>query len=109
VLPQLLVAVAELSSEACWSIVAIHPEGRVVLCRSEIYDGGVEVSNMCHIGPTYTMAASVILAEYARYKVVPLGEMEANSSDPKHVGQPMGPSDGLGVLGLTDTGVVEPA
>ena len=40
---------------------------------------------MCHIGPTYAMAAAVILAEYARYKVVPFGEMEANSSDPKHV------------------------
>jgi len=35
---------------------------------------------MCHIGPTYTMAASVILAEYARYKVVPFGEIESNSS-----------------------------
>ena len=34
------------------------------------------------------MAAAVILAEYAWYKVVPFGEMEANSSDPKHVGQP---------------------
>ena len=85
-LPQLLVAVAELSSEACWSIVAIHPEGRVVLCRSEIGDSGVQVSNMCHIGPTNAMAAAVILAEYARYKAVPFGEMEANSSDPKHVG-----------------------
>ena len=85
-LPQLLVTVAELSSEACWSIVAIRPEGRVVLCRSEIGDGGVEVSSMCHVGPTYTMAASVILTEYTQYKVVPFGEMEANSSDPKHVG-----------------------
>ena len=35
---------------------------------------------------TYTMAASVILAEYARYKVVPFSEIESNSSDPKHVG-----------------------
>ena len=66
--------------------MAILPEGRVVICRSEIGDGGVEVSNTCHIGPAYTVAASVILAGYARYKVVPFGEMEANSSDPKHVG-----------------------
>ena len=86
VMPQLFVTVAELSSEACWSIVTIVPEGRVVLCRSEIGDSGVQVSNMCHIGPTNAMAAAVILAEYARYKVVPFGEMEANSSDPKHVG-----------------------
>ena len=85
-IPSLFVTVAELSSEACWSIVAIRPEGRVVLCRSEIGDSGVQVSNMCYIGPTYAMAAAVILAEYARYKVVPFGEMEANSSDPKHVG-----------------------
>ena len=41
---------------------------------------------MYHIGPTYGMAAAVIWAEYAWYKVVPFGEMEANSSDPKHVG-----------------------
>ena len=85
-IPQLFVTVAELSSEACWSIVAILPEGRVVLCRSEIGDSGVQVSNMCYIGPTYAMAAAVISAEYARYKVMPFGEMEANSSDPKHVG-----------------------
>ena len=42
---------AELSFGACWIIVAIHPEGRVVLFRPEIGDGGAEVSNMCHIGP----------------------------------------------------------
>jgi hypothetical protein len=78
--------VAELSSEGCWSIVAIHPEGHVVLCRSKIDDGGAEVSNVCHIGPTYSVAATMIWADYAWYKVVPFGEMEANSSDPKHVG-----------------------
>ena len=44
------------------------------------------------------------------YKEVPFGEIEANSSDPKHVGWPMEPSGGLGVLGLTGSalGVVEP-
>ena len=41
---------------------------------------------MCHIGPTYGMAAAVIWAIYAWYKVVPFGEIEANPSDPKHVG-----------------------
>jgi hypothetical protein len=41
---------------------------------------------MYHIGPTYTMAAAVIWAEYAWCKVVPFGEIEANPSDPKHVG-----------------------
>ncbi len=85
-IPSLFFTVAELSSEASWSIVFIQPEGRAVLYRPGIGDGSAEVSNMCHIGPTYTMAASVILAEYAGYKVVPFGEMEANSSDPKHVG-----------------------
>ena len=39
---------------------------------------------------------------------VPFGEIEANPSDPKHVGWPMRPSDGLGVLGLTGLGVMEP-
>ena len=58
----------------------------VVLCRSKIGDGGAEVSNICHIGPTYGMAASVIWAEYAWYKTVPFGEMEANSSDFGHTG-----------------------
>jgi len=32
------------------------------------------------------MAAAVIWAIYAWYKVVPFGEIEANPSDPKHVG-----------------------
>ena len=48
--------------------------------------GGAEVSDMYHIGPTYGMAAAVIWAIYAWYKVVPFGEIEANPSDPKHVG-----------------------
>ena len=63
VMPQLFVTVAELSSEACWSIVAIHPDGYAVLYRPGIGDGGAEVSNMCHIGPTYGMAAAVIWTE----------------------------------------------
>ena len=66
--------------------MAIHPEGHVVLCRSEIGDGGAEVSNMCHIGSIWAMAAAAILAEYAWFKMVPFGEIETKSSDPKHVG-----------------------
>jgi len=38
----------------------------------------------------------------------PFGEIEANTSDPKHVESSMRPSDGLGVLGLTGLGVMEP-
>ena len=45
-----------------------------------------EVSNMCHIGPTYGMAAAVIWTEYAWSKAVPFGEIETKPSDPKHVG-----------------------
>ena len=66
--------------------MAIHLEGRAVLYRPVIGDGGAEVSNMCHIGPTYGMAAAVIWAEYAWSKVVPFGEIETKPSDPKHVG-----------------------
>ena len=64
----------------------IQPEGRAVLYRPGIGDGGAEVSNMCHIGPTYGMAAAVIWTEYAWSKVVPFGEIETKPSDPKHVG-----------------------
>ena len=66
--------------------MSIHPEGRVVLYRPVIGDGGAEVSNMCHIGPTYGMAAAVIWAGYAWSKLVPFGEIETKPSDPKHVG-----------------------
>ena len=85
-IPSLFFTVAELSSEACWGIVFIQPEGRAVLYRPGIGDGGAEVSNMCHIGPTYGMAAAVIWTEYAWSKVVPFGEIETKPSDPKHVG-----------------------
>ena len=77
-----------MSTEACWSIVFIQPEGRAVLYRPVIGDGGAEVSDMYHIGPTYGMAAAVIWTEYmyAWSKVVPFGEIETKPSDPKHVG-----------------------
>ena len=98
-----------MSSVARWNTVAIHPdrgEGRVVFFRTEIDAGGAEVSNMCHIGSIWAMAAAAIFAEYAWFKMVPFGEIETKSSDPKHAGWPMRPSDGLGVLGLTVLGVV---
>ena len=72
-----------MSFGACWIIVAIHPEGRVVLFRPEIGDGGAEVSN---IGPISAMFAAAILAEYAWYKMVQFGEIETKPSDPKHAG-----------------------
>ena len=68
--------------------MAIHPEARVVLFRPEIGDGGAEVSDMCHIGHISAMFAAAILAEYAWYKVVPFGEVETKSSDPKLSGSP---------------------
>ena len=52
--------------------MSIQPEGRAVLYRPVIGGGGAEVSDMCHIGPTYGMAAAVIWAICAWYKVVPL-------------------------------------
>ena len=36
-----------------------------MLYRPGIGDGGAEVSDMCHIGPTYGMAAAVIWTEYS--------------------------------------------
>jgi hypothetical protein len=86
VMPQLFVTVDELSLEACWSIVFMHPGGYAVLYRPGNGDGGAELSNMYHIGPTHGVAAAVIWAEYAWYKVVPFGEIETKPSDPKHVG-----------------------
>ena len=64
----------------------MHPGGYAVLYRPGIGDGGAEVSNMYHIGPTHGVAAAVIWAEYAWYKVVPFGEIETKPSDSKHVG-----------------------
>ena len=87
-----------------------------MLCRSKIDDGGAEVSNVCHIWPTNSMAAIVIWAEYAWYKVVPFGETEANSSDrliqstsgsPWDLVMEMGELDLTG-LALGNLGVKEP-
>ena len=44
VMPQLFVTVAELSSEACWSIVFMHPDGYAVLYRPEFDGNGAEGS-----------------------------------------------------------------
>ena len=51
--------------------MSIQPEGRAVLYRPGIGDGGAEVSDMYHIGPTYGMAAAVIWAIYAWYHFAP--------------------------------------
>ena len=87
VMPQLFVTVAELSSEACWSIVSIHPGGYAVRYRPEIDGDGAGVPDTCHIGALVTPVGDCGAREgHIWYKVVPFGEMEANSSDPKHVG-----------------------
>ena len=71
---------------------------------------------MCHkpiFGPptAWAMAAIVIWAEYAWYKVVPFGETEANSSDrpiQSTSGSPWDLVMEMGVLDLTGLGVKEP-
>ena len=69
---------------------------------------------MCAIfGPptAWAMAAIVIWAEYAWYKVVPFGETEANSSDrpiQSTSGSPWDLVMEMGVLDLTGLGVKEP-
>ena len=85
VMPQLFVTVAELSSEACWSIVSIHPGGYAVLYRPGIDGDGAEIPDTCHIGARHAGDGGA-REGHIWYKVVPFGEMEANSSDPKHVG-----------------------
>ena len=50
VMPQLFVTVAESSSEACWSIVSIHPGGYAVLYRPGIDGDGAEIPYTRHIG-----------------------------------------------------------
>ena len=87
VMPQLFVTVDELSSEACWSIVFVHPGGYAVLYTPEIDGGGAEIPDTRHIGALATPARDCGACEgHIWCKVVPFGEMEANSSDPKHVG-----------------------
>ena len=86
-MPQLFVTVAELSSEASWSIVSMHLGGYAVLYRPGIDGDGAEVPDTCHIGALARHARDCGAGEgHIWCKVVPFGEMEANPSDPKHVG-----------------------
>ena len=59
VMPQLFVTVAELSSEACWSIVSIHPGGYAVLYRPGIDGGRAELPATRQIGALATPVTSV--------------------------------------------------
>ena len=54
VMPQLFVTVAELSSEACWSIVSMHPGGYTVLYRPGIDGDGAQIPDTRHIGALAT-------------------------------------------------------
>ena len=104
-MPYLFITVDELSSGACCSIVVMHPSGYAVLYRPVIDGGGAEIPDTRHIG-ALTTAVPAVPVKHIWYKVVPFGEIETKSSDPKHVGCTMGPSDGLGVLGLTSSVVI---
>ena len=59
VMPQLFVTVDELSSEACWSIVFVHPGGYAVLYIPKIDGDGAEVPDTCHIGALATPVTAV--------------------------------------------------
>ena len=59
VMPQLFVTVAELSSEACWSIVSIHPGGYAVLYRPGIDGGRAEIPATRHMGALATPVTAV--------------------------------------------------
>ena len=85
VMPQLFVTVAELSSEASWSIVSLHPDGYAVLYRPGIDGGGAEIPATPHIGALAHAGDGGAREGHIWYKVAPFGDMEANSSDPKHV------------------------
>ena len=59
VIPSLFVTVAELSSEASWSIVSMHLGGYAVLYRPGIDGDGAEVPDTCHIGALATPVTAV--------------------------------------------------
>ena len=59
VMPQLFVTVAELSSDASWSIVFVHPGDYAVPYRPEIDGDGAEVPDTCHIGAVATPVTAV--------------------------------------------------
>ena len=88
VMPQLFVTMDELSSEACWSIVFMHPGGYAVLYRPGIDGDGVEIPDTRHIAYWCSRHAGDCGAREGHiwYKVVPFGEIETEPSDPKHFG-----------------------
>jgi hypothetical protein len=57
--PQLFDTVAELSSEACWSVVCMHPDGYAVLYRPEFDGNGAEIPYTRHIGAHATPLTAV--------------------------------------------------
>ena len=59
VMPQLFVTVDELSSEACWSIVFVHPGGYAVLYIPKIDGDGAEVPDTCQVGALATPVTAV--------------------------------------------------
>ena len=59
VMPQLFVTVDELSLEACWSIVFMHPGGYAVLYRPEFDGNGEEIPYTRHIGAHATPLTAV--------------------------------------------------
>ena len=60
VMPQLFVTVAELSSEACWSIVFMHPGGYAVLYRPGIDGDGAQIPDTRHNGALATPVTAVL-------------------------------------------------
>ena len=87
VMPQLFVTVAKLSSKASLTIVSMHLAGYAVLYRPEIDGDGAEIPDTRHIAALATPVTAVPVKGngHIRCKEVPFGEIEANSSDPKHV------------------------
>ena len=85
-MPQLFVTVAELSSEACWSIVFVHPGGYAVLYRPVIDGDGAQIPDTRHNGALAVPRDRGAREAHIWCKVVPFGEIETKPSDPKHVG-----------------------
>ena len=78
--------------------VVITTDGRAVLFRSEIDDGGAEISPRCHIKPYQSCLRPPYPCPCSLSKVVLFGEIEVNPSDLKHVTELVGCSDGLGMV-----------
>ena len=70
VMPQLFVTVAELSSEASWSIVSMHLGGYAVLYRPGIDGEGAEIPDARHIGALATPVTAVPVKDISGAKSV---------------------------------------